>query len=521
MKKILCLLVALALTLGMVGCQDNSQISSTDSSGSTQSNEVSGNENSETPTEETNEKPAEIKMLFLTFSSAPADMQKVEDAINENIADKINVKVDIEALSMGSYGQQINLMLTSNEKLDLFVTGNFGNLLTYSSQAPEGKLMALDELLEEYGQGVIEAVGESYLHATRVDGKVYAIPKLSDEAQSMNFFMRKDIADKYGITEKDVQSFEDIEPILQIIKENEPDMYPYGVSNGAAMYNVMASDHYDNLNDNIGVLLDSQVLEVTDLYQSDFYAETCQVARNWFTAGYIYPDIGNTSAQELVKSGRVFSYSTAGKPGVIDQEQRSTGYELYNCQLRNQTTNTQSVTNFMWGIPSYSTEGVAAMKFLNLMYSDKEVVDLFSWGIEGEHYVKVEGQENIIDYPEGVTAETTGYNLNMGWLFGNQFISYIWNGNDADLYDQLKEFNETAVVSKATGFSFDTSSVSTEYAAVTNTINQYDASLQSGQVDPETVLPEFINALKSAGIDKIIDAKQTALDEWVAVNGEG
>jgi len=40
----------------------------------------------------------------------------------------------------------------------------------------------------------------------------------------------------------------------------------------------------------------------------------------------------------------------------------------------------------------------------------------------------------------------------------------------------------------------------------------------TGSVDPESKLPEFIEKLKVAGIDKIIEEKQNQLDEWVAAN---
>ena len=49
-------------------------------------------------------------------------------------------------------------------------------------------------------------------------------------------------------------------------------------------------------------------------------------------------------------------------------------------------------------------------------------------------------------------------------------------------------------------------------------ITQYRSALEVGAVDPEETLPQFIEALKSAGIDTIIEANQKALDEWLAAN---
>lgn len=492
-KKIVCMLLALLMLCSFAGCKNDSSSA-------------------------TSQATSKLTVAFLTFSGAPKDLNEVQTALNKVTKSKINAEVTLVPISFSSYGTQTNLMLTSKEKLDLFVTGNFGNLLTYSAQAPQGKLFALDSLLDQYGKDIKSNVGKTYLDATKVSGKIYAVPSLRDEAQSMDFFMRKDLVEKYGIDASSIKSFADIENVLKTVKSKDKSIYPYGFSAGADLFNAACDDKFDNLNDNIGVLMDSSKLTVSNLYESSLYSESCEAARRWYKSGYIYPDIGSQSAQNLVKAGKIFSYCNAGKPGVAMQEKGSAGYDLIDVKLRNQTTNTQSVTNFMWSIPSYSKESTAAMKFLNLMYSDKEVINMLDYGIEGKHYVKVEGKDNIIDYPKDVTPQTSGYSLNMSWLFGDSFLSYIWNGTDPTINDQMKKFNATAVVSKATGFSFDVSPVKTEYAAVTNVFNQYDATLQSGQVDPAEKLPKFIAALKSAGIDKVIAAKQKALDDWAKTN---
>lgn len=41
--------------------------------------------------------------------------------------------------------------------------------------------------------------------------------------------------------------------------------------------------------------------------------------------------------------------------------------------------------------------------------------------------------------------DNSGYNLNMDWAFGNQYITHIWEGDPLSVYDDLKAFNESAV----------------------------------------------------------------------------
>ena len=94
------------------------------------------------------------------------------------------------------------------------------------------------------------------------------------------------------------------------------------------------------------------------------------------------------------------------------------------------------------------------MKFLEKMYIDPEVANLLAWGIEGKHYQIIDEENGIIDYPEGVDASNIGYNLNLGWVFGNQFLDYIWNGDSPTLWEETDEFNKNAQASDAFGFSY-------------------------------------------------------------------
>ena len=189
--------------------------------------------------------------------------------------------------------------------------------------------------------------------------------------------------------------------------------------------------------------------------------------------------------------------------------------DLVSVPIAEPLAKTSSVANVMWSIPVNSKNPEKAMQFLNLLYSDPEVVNMLDWGIEGTHYVKV--SDHVIDYPSGKTAANVGYS-GFGWMWGDQFLSYVLSTDDPNIWDEMKKFNDGAVKSKAMGFIFDASSVTTEIAAVTNVYEQYRMSLETGTTDPATELPKFIAALKDAGIDKIIAEKQKQLDAWLAAS---
>lgn len=65
-------------------------------------------------------------------------------------------------------------------------------------------------------------------------------------------------------------------------------------------------------------------------------------------------------------------------------------------------------------------------------------------------------------------------------------------------------------------FSFDSGAVKTEIAALNNVTNEYRFGLENGEMDPDVYLPKFRQALKEAGIEKVIAEKQAQLDAWAA-----
>ncbi len=56
-------------------------------------------------------------------------------------------------------------------------------------------------------------------------------------------------------------------------------------------------------------------------------------------------------------------------------------------------------------LPVSCDEPEAAAKFLDLLYTNEDVINLVNFGVEGEHYVVAENGQ--LDYPEGMSRQTT------------------------------------------------------------------------------------------------------------------
>lgn len=454
----------------------------------------------------------ELTVLFPGYG-APKDLQLVQDELNKITEQKIGAKIKLTPISGGEWVQQTNLMFTSNEKMDLmFVSGAL-----YNNMVVKDQLVPLDDLLGQYGEGIKSALGD-YLNAAKVNGRVYAVPSVRDMASDYGLTMRKDLVDKYKIDPATIKTLDDVEKVFKTVKEGE-NISPLVPTLGQTLLENYL--YYDRLGDAIGVLPNfDNGMKVVNLYETPEYQALVKRLRDWYQKGYIMKDAATNKSLtwDLLRSNKGFAYIAGMKPGFAEQEAMGSGIPLVTAELLPAVATTNTVTGAMWGVPVNTKLPEKAVQFLNLLYSDKDVVNLIDWGIEGKHYVKSQGQDNVIEYPAGVDAKTTGYNMPLGWMFGNQFLSYVMKGGDADIWKKMDEFNQSAKRSKALGFGFDPTPVKTEYAAVTNVITQYKMPLETGSVDPDKVLPEFIAKLKSAGIDKIIAEKQKQLDEWAKAN---
>ena len=74
-------------------------------------------------------------------------------------------QVTLLPISIGSWSQQINLMISGGDQLDLVPTFFFGSG-TFDSMRSSKQLMPLNDLLEEYGQDILKEIPSEYFETT-------------------------------------------------------------------------------------------------------------------------------------------------------------------------------------------------------------------------------------------------------------------------------------------------------------------------------------------------------------------
>ncbi|MBQ7895284.1 MAG: ABC transporter substrate-binding protein, partial [Oscillospiraceae bacterium] len=355
----------------------------------------------------------------------------------------------------------------------------------------QGQIVPVTKYMDTTLAPAIAEIGADYVEACKYSGELYGLPSLHEFGASYGIIFRTDLLEKYNLDVSSIKTFEDLEPMLEVIKQNEPDVIPLTTFNSAyTVAEAVFDSMFDECGDKLGDLrMDDEVGTIITRFESDEYKYWCDVAYDWNQKGYIFEDVATTqeTGETLMAAGRVFCWLANGKPGYEEQEELNTGKELTYVQLTPAISTTTSVNALQVGMARNCKNPDKAAEFLNLLYTDDQLMVLLANGIEGKHY-------NLNEDGLAVMVENSSWVFN-SWEMGNNFRTLLWDTDPATKWEDTKVFNETALHSKAFGYTFDMTSLATEIAACQTVLNQYRYAIENGSVSTEAVLDEFINKL--------------------------
>ena len=507
-KKIISTLLAGVMVLSLAACGSSAPEAQTQ-----------GEDNQSTSAAQTQDGDyTQITYAFVTFNTVPDDTSDVEEALNQITRDKIGVEVHLMPLSIADYTQQVSLAVQNGE-IDIFHTlGDLGNSIA------SDMCYDITDIIDTDAPETKALFEEEWLKTTMQNGRLYAIPTLKPFALQPMLIYRKDLAEELSLDMNSVKSAEDLTEIFAKVKEAHPEITPLApVSQGDSGLTRWLPN-IDWLGDSFaapGGSLQGDDFTVTSYYDLPDFEKYAKLVRDWYNSDYIMKDAATTTsaAAELMSSGGYFAYSASYSYPLEDTAaslSAPSGYEVGAIALGDAYLDTSSINAVAQVIASTSENPEAALKFLNLTYTDPDVINTMLYGIEGEDYVK--NDDGTVSYPEGQDAATVHYTAQLSCgVLGNFFIQWPLEGSgSAESLAWEDEQNHKAPSSPAMGFTFDASNVQTQYTAVNNVIKQYLPGIACGSVDPDTALPEFRQALKEAGYDDILAEKQTQLDAWKA-----
>ena len=474
------------------------------------------------------EEPYTLDIYWVGNGDNEAVRAGVEEAVNAYIEPLIGAKVSYHIIGWGDWNDKAINALQSGEKMDLIFTADWEG---YGVEVAGGLLMPLDDLLEQYGQGIKETLPQTFLDGVKVNGVLYGIPTNKELCVPEGFIINKTAAAEIGwdVTADDpsIKTTADLEPWLAKYKELHPDKYPYLMDgqNGRWADEPWCPDWAGMINNSVAMKMaqgeDGKFDEtVYSIFETPEQEEHIRLMYDWGQKGYIDPDAALTSFDYNGTFGRgdflAFSQPLKGngiKAVEMYQANATAEFECVEITMQPKYVVTTHAGGSMFGIPVTSQNPEAAMKYLNLMHSDATLVNLMLFGAEGVNYEKVD--ENTVKL-----TDQNWYGVHGGaWTVGNTKLQYVTVGEDPQKNELLQSYADDAIPTASLGFRFVKDNVADQIAAVDAVVTELANPLMCGQVDPDDAaqgIAALKAALADAGMPDIIAEVEAQYAEWKA-----
>ncbi len=523
MKKGLALLLGAAMTTGLLaGCGSEGGSENSAASGSEGGNASAeaGGSASDAGGADTSEH-VDLKM-YLIGERTP-DFDEVYGKINEILEEKLNCSISVDFLSWGEHDTKYSLLFSSQEDFDLIFTAS--SWCHYEQTVSLGGFYPLsEEFIQTYAPDIWEVVPEVAWDQAKIDGQIYMVPNYQNEFAQDVLAVRGDLMEKYSIDQ--ITSWDELKAFYlacaadgMYASQGGP-WYQYFQAQGLATTG--GAPHGGEL-----VLYHTQDPSDTGFYYLldwDGFTDYCRQMKELADAGCWSPDVLNSSDE------RQTGLLTGRTAGMV--------WNLGSCTTYGKQANTENpdwnvtlidpVADLPKKVQPYINNGVAinqnsknkerAMMVLNEFYTNPAVQDLAMLGIEGKHWEAVgDDQYKVID------ESGFGVSSNCNWGWNNAAIQRTEYIEDKTPLDDVREameeswnnnIKETHVLD---GFNFDSTKVSTQFAAVEAAMGNYYDPLVSGLVnDVDQSIEDLRTALESAGIRDVLAEMESQAASYIA-----
>ena len=457
---------------------------------------------------------------------------EVEKAINEYIQPLINANITFHIIGWSDWAGKAVTALEAGEKADIFFTADWE---FYSKEVSEGLLTPLNDdkdpngnLLAKYGEGITSSLNPAFLTGSAINGVNYAVPTNKELSVPWGFVYNATIADEIGFTDAEaakIKTEADLEPWLAKVKAAHPDMYPYDTDGGMAF--LQWQHGFSTISDllvNQSAIPDAngKVDEtLVSPIQTQWMADYLNVVRGFYTKQYIDPNAGLTTYDPMqnLNAGNFFISPMPLKGSNIKAEELmiasgNSDLKLKELYVTPKVINTSDAGGSMLAIPKTSNNPVVAMQLLNLMHTDKKLLNMMLYGVPEKMWtLESDGRVNLID--------NNWYAANAGpWVWADVTLQYVTNKQDPTTNQKLIDYAKDAVPMPSLGFRFDPAPVNAEVTAVNSVVDGQQRALLTGSADPTTALPQYISDLKAAGLEKIIVEVQNQYAAWKAAKSK-
>lgn len=526
LKKALALLLGTTMTAGLLaGCGSTGEDKSNNAS-KVENSTVSGDTSADAGTGEASTEidlSEHVELTMYLVGDVPDGVDDVYAKINEVLEEKLNCSLNVEWLSWAEHGTVYPMLFAGGEDMDMIFTAS--SWCHFEETVGLGGFMELtDEMLNTYAPDIMEIMPQAAWDQATLNGGIYMLPANYVEVTPDVVALRGDLMEKYGYA--DITSYDDL---ISFYKDCAADgIYGNAVGAGSIYWLWFQHEGYNVVGGapNNGQLVLYNVMDNTDnsvqyILDWDAFDEYCHSMKELADANCWPSDVLSTTSdrQDGLLSGRGASMVWNAGSCQTYANQANSEHPEWNVNVYNVNPNVKyGATKYInggIGINATSKNPERAIMVVNELATNQELQDLAQLGIPGVNW-EAEGDDQY-KVIEGAAYSGSNY---WGWRNSNIMRKqFKENPTAVDIkVDELNAFFQANIrdAHALDSFSFDSSNVSTQYAAVEAVMGTYFDPLVNGLVsDVDASLEEFRSAMEAAGIRDVLAEMQSQVDAYV------
>lgn len=550
-KKLVALLLSLALVLSLGACGGNGESSTSSEASPSSTTEESGaaaesGDESQAETAETGEFQLPIVDEPTTLSYFVADDSNAaimttdwnDNEFYQEMERRTGVHLEFEMVSSADYQTNFNLMIASGNLADMIYVGASYYAEGVDAAIDDGYFLDLTDLVDEYMpnyEKVRTSDVQYELLSTTDSGRLGAVYELRQSKQGpwLGLWIRQDWLDDLGL--ETPVTFDDYHEVLTAFKNEKGATAPL-------ILNFSGSDgEFGTMSGGLNVLNSWQLDETGKVNfgpYMDAWKEYVTIMHQWYTEGLIDPDFMATDertadmAKVVTGASGVFA-ALYTMPSVYEAASEDPNMNLapVNPPVMNEGDEghirlRDSYTSGNTAISADSENWEVALRWLDYLYTEEGAL-LANYGVEGDTF---EFDEN----GEPVFTDKILNNEN-GWTMTQTVASYLcpsagianWSDwtrelagvpeKDQACYDVWSEFSDDWRLPSSVTLTQDESTERAAlYADISTIVKEQTAQFISGALDIESNWDAYISALEASGMERAIEITQAAYDRYLA-----
>ncbi len=548
-KKLVALLLVLAMVLSLGACGNNADTGSSSGTTSTSTESGADDTSSTADTGDTAE-PGEFQLPIVeepvTLSYFNADDTNAaiittdwnDNEFYQEMEARTGVHLEFETVSSADYQTNFNLMIASGNLADLIYVGASYYADGVDAAIDDGYFLDLTDLVPEYmpNYNAIRTSDVQYeLLSTTDSGRMGAVYELRQSKQGpwLGLWMRQDWLDDLGMEVP--ETFDQWHDVLTAFKEEKGATAPL-------ILNWSGSDgEFGTMSGGLNVLNSWQLDETGAVNfgpYMDAWKEYVTIMHQWYAEGLIDPDFMATD-ERTADMAKVVTGATGAfaalytMPSLYEASSEDPNMNLVpvNPPVKNEGDEIHirlrdSYTSGNTAISADCENWEVALRWLDYLYTEEGAL-LANYGVEGDTFEFDESGEpvftdKIVNNPDGWTlAQTMASYLCpsagiANWSDWTRELAGVPE-KDQECYTVWAEADDTwRLPSSVTLTQEESTRRAAIYADVSTCVKENTAKFISGALDIEENWDSYIAELETSGIQEAIEITQAAYDRYLA-----